>query len=50
MRKLGTTILVGAAALVLEVKDYFCHAVCGILDEACNGEHYLDIGLDGPWQ
>ena len=50
MRKLGTTILVGAAALVLEVKDDFCHAVRGILDEAGRGEDYLDIDLDGPWQ
>jgi len=38
------------AALVLEVKGDFCHAVRRILDEAGRGDDYLEIGLDGRWQ
>ena len=39
-----------AAALVLEVKGDFCHAVRGILEEAGRGDDYLEIGLGGSWQ
>ena len=39
-----------AAALVLEVKGDFCHAVRRILQEAKREEDYLEIGLEGPWQ
>ena len=39
-----------AAALVLEVKGDFCHAVRHILKEAGRKDDYLEIGLDGPWQ
>ena len=50
MRRLGATILVGAVALVLEVKGDFCYAVRVILDEAGRSKDYLEIGLAGPWQ
>ena len=39
-----------AAALVLEVKGDFCHAVRRILEDAGRKDDYLEIGLDGPWQ
>ena len=39
-----------AAALVLEVKGDFCHAVRRILQKAGREEDYLEIGLESPWQ